>query len=73
MHWKNGWSGISGQVPATPVGGAGAWGWYNTVGNGASGLNFGQGFYIDLDGNGDPEDNFGDNCFDDGFGGGGRR
>jgi len=57
-----GWAGISNQVAPPALGGSGAWGWYPSVTSGFSGAVFGQGFYIDLDLNGDPGDNFGDDC-----------
>lgn len=58
-----GWAGISGQVPAAAIGGAGAWGWYPSCTQSIPPFQaFGQGFYIDLDGDGNPGNNFGDNC-----------
>jgi gliding motility-associated-like protein len=58
-----GWAGISGQVPAAAIGGAGTWGWYPSCTQSIPPFQaFGQGFYIDLDGDGNPGNNFGDNC-----------
>lgn len=57
-----GWSGISNQVSPPAYGGGGAWDWYPSCTSTATGLVFGQGFYIDLDLDGDPGNNFGDNC-----------
>ncbi|MBC7863212.1 MAG: gliding motility-associated C-terminal domain-containing protein [Bacteroidia bacterium] len=62
VAFGSGWSGISGQVGATPVGGSGAWTWFNSCTSTATGATFGQGFYIDLDADGNPGNNFGDNC-----------
>ncbi len=64
-----GWQGISNQVSPAPVAGTGAWGWYNAATSSANGTNWGPGFYIDLDGDGNPGNNFGDDCVQDGFGG----
>ena len=64
-----GWQGISNQVSPAPVAGTGTWGWFNAVTSSANGTNWGPGFYIDLDGNGNPGNNFGDDCVQDGFGG----
>jgi hypothetical protein len=62
IQYGSGWSGISGQVGSPVVGGSGAWTWFNSCTSTANGSVFGQGFYIDLDGDGNPGNNFGDNC-----------
>ncbi len=69
ISYGAGWQGISNQVFPAPVAGTGTWDWYNSVTSQASGNTFGQGFYIDLDGDGDPGNNFGDDCVQDGSGG----
>jgi gliding motility-associated-like protein len=57
-----GWAGISGQVPPASVGASGTWGWFPSCTSTATGTVFGQGFYMDLDNDGNPGNNFGDNC-----------
>jgi len=73
VNFGSGWAGISNQTAPTPVAGSGTWAWYNSVTSSpppnGSGQTFGQGFYIDLDGDGNPGNNFGDDCVQDGMGG----
>lgn len=47
---------------ATCDGSGGTWGFYNTITSSYNGTNFGPGFFFDRDNNGDPGDNFGDDC-----------
>ena len=59
-----GWdqSSLTNLQPAAVCGGSGAFDWYNSITSSQTGNTYGNGFYIDLDGDGDPGNNFGDNC-----------
>ncbi|MBL4651334.1 MAG: hypothetical protein JKY53_00505, partial [Flavobacteriales bacterium] len=50
------------ECQSTPTGGL--WGWYNSVTGTGTGLTAGPGFFFDADIDGDPGNNFGDNCVD---------
>lgn len=50
------------SVANTCDGSGGTWGYYNNVTSTANGTNFGPGFFFDRDNNGNPGNNFGDNC-----------
>lgn len=47
---------------ATCDGSGGTWGYYNSVTASGNGQTYGPGFFFDRDNNGNPGDNFGDNC-----------
>lgn len=63
ITFGSGWAGISNQVSPPAVGGVGTWGWYASCTQSIPPFNvFGQGFYMDLDNDGNPGNNFGDHC-----------
>ncbi len=53
---------ITGQVPAASISGGGTFGWYNGITSSATGNTYGNGFYYDENNDGDPGNNFGDDC-----------
>ncbi|HEX2898604.1 MAG TPA: hypothetical protein VHS96_02680, partial [Bacteroidia bacterium] len=60
-----GWN-VPSIVPVPPTsscdGTAGTWGWYNSCTSTATGAVWGNGFYFDRNNDGNPGNNFGDNC-----------
>jgi len=64
LSFGAGWDGtVTNIVPAASCDGAGTWAYYpGGTTSTATGTAWPAGFYYDNDGNGDPGDNFGDNC-----------
>lgn len=64
VTFGSGWNAAS-LAPASippPCSGSGTWLWEPTGEGVVNGINWGTGFYFDLDNDGNPTNNFGDNC-----------
>jgi len=64
INFGAGWdvASLGGLVPAASCDGLGTFGWFNSITSSANGNTEGAGFYYDIGGDGDPGNNFGDNC-----------
>ncbi|MBS1647736.1 MAG: hypothetical protein JST67_10385, partial [Bacteroidetes bacterium] len=64
VSFGSGWNAASltAGTPPPPCSGSGQWLWMPTGEVGVSGVNYGPGFYFDLDMDGDPSNNYGDDC-----------